>query len=145
MKNDKIKQFNIISFVIKTAIVVVSIVVSLFVLILSEQYAIAIRGVMRSDGINNLFRFSEKDFERLISAITPNFIILKLFSITFARFATFLFAGAIAAVYFFVFGVLKGMVKSTNIYTVKQNKEVKTIQNYTTKSVFYNVNLKLTI
>lgn len=143
--DNKVKEFNIISFVIKTALIVISIAVSLCVLILSEQYAVAMRGVVRSDGLNNLFRFNEKDFERLISAITPNFIALKLLSITFARFVSFFFAGAIAAVYFFVFGVLKGMVKSTNISTVEQNKEIKTIQDYTPKRVFYNVNLKLTI
>ena len=74
------KKFNIVSFIIKTAIVVLSIVVSLCVLFLTEQYFMAMRGILihgENVNANNLFRINEKEVERLMSGAMPAVIITR--------------------------------------------------------------------
>lgn len=111
MFNERVKEFNIISFVIKAVLVVFALAVSFFVLVLSEQFIVAMRGVpFRCDYTNSLIRFNDKNLERLVSSITPNLVVVKILNLTLTNFITFFFTGAFTAVSFLVLTILIGSV-----------------------------------
>lgn len=141
------KQFNIVSFIIKTAIVVLSIVVSLCVLFLTEQYFMAMRGILihgENVNANNLFRINEKEVERLMSGAMPAVIITRTLALNLLKFVTFIYSFAVASVIVIAIFIEKHL--STSILKIETTKT--TVVRDTANALFYSttpLNTKLTI
>lgn len=141
------KQFNIVSFIIKTAIVVLSIAVSLFVLFLTEQYFMAMRGILirgENVNLNNLFRINEKELERFMSGIMPAVIIARTLALNLLKFVTFIYSFAVASVIVIAIFIEKHL--STSILKIETTKT--TVVRDTANALFYSttpLNTKLTI
>lgn len=141
------KKFNIVSFIIKTAIVVLSIVVSLFVLFLTEQYFMAMRGILirgENVNLNNLFRINEKELERFMSGIMPAVIIARTLALNLLKFVTFIYSFAVVSVIILAIFIEKYF--SISILKIETTKT--TVVRDTANALFYSttpLNTKLTI
>lgn len=91
-------KFNLISFIIKAVLVVLSIAVSLIILAIFEQNGLLFKGLnFRLDVLfnNANFRINEKELERIVVSLTPAFFATKPMVNVISVLATFISAGIV--------------------------------------------------
>lgn len=141
-------NFNLISFIIKAALVVLSIAVSLIILAIFEQNGLLFKGLnFRLDSLfnNANFRVNEKELERIVTSLTPTFIVTKSVVSIMSVLSLFLNAGFVAIACVVIALLIKKIICGIkNIGVVKTNATF-TVSNVTSYDTISPLNLTLTI
>lgn len=141
-------KLNINAFVLKTAVAIISIALTLILLLCFNQSGLVFRNIfLQNEPVNtpsSFMRFNEKEIERIVSSCATNFIITK--SIIFNVFKFIIFACLIANVLVYV--VIELLFKNVQYKFVENKEESKFVAINTNSNeitVFNKVNTKLTI
>lgn len=141
-------EFNILTFALKTALVILSIAVSILLLVFFEQNALAIRSVFLRNDVGNpqaLMRINEKEIERLITSALPSFIVSKTVIVNVCKFISIVCVDVLAVLYF-ILTVMLSNTKVENLeYKVEKKEEIALEDNSESFNVYNKLNVKLTI
>ncbi|MBO5712908.1 MAG: hypothetical protein J6R88_01725 [Clostridia bacterium] len=151
-------QFNILAFIIKTALLVVSVAVSIILLTLSEQNGVVLNGI-EQNGLMlrnvfarpeattqaNVFGINEKALERVFSTLVPSFLLTKTIIFNVCKFIAFAIVGAIVIARLVILLARKN-VNATGVATrVTESAVCVNTKNSVDFDSYLNLNVKLTI
>ncbi len=143
-------EFNLFAFIIKTAVILFSIVVSLALFYFFEQKGMVVQVQtvqVRAEATTTNFNFSfnGKEFERFLSALMPAFLITRKVFWAFIKFFAFFYAGIILIACFILRFATKNIQNDNAEYSIQSNYDIVENNSIYSYDTVKNLNLTLTI
>ncbi len=148
MNKVKDLKLNINAFVLKTALAITSIALTLILVLCFNQNGLVLRNVfLQNESVgtpSSFMRFNEKEIERIVSSFATNYIITKSFIFNVFKFVIFSCMVVNAVVYFVTELLFKSLQYKHVEYKVESQFVVYSSTN-NNFAVFNKLNTKLTI